>query len=169
VIVVLDAGPIIHLPWIDHLQLLGQLFEEVFLPPAVEKEILAPPAGTLGLDRIRKAFNDGRLQVSPLPTMSEAESGIARLGPGELEAFALAEGLGAGLLITDDAVARREAAGRGLNVTGTLGVLALARDRGLIQSVLPIVLELRRLGQWVSEELVETIRQEEAGMRRNQG
>ncbi len=47
-------------------------------------------------------------------------------------------------------------------MTGTLGVLTIARDRGLVDSVLPLLLELRRLGKWVSEDLVETIRQEEA-------
>jgi predicted nucleic acid-binding protein len=169
VIVVLDAGPIIHLSWIDQLQLLSRLFADVVIPAAVEKEILAPPAGTLGLDAIHVALGEGRLRVSPALTSTEAETELPGLGSGELEALILAEGLGADLLITDDALARREAAARGQNVTGTLGVLALARDRGLIESVLPIVVELRRLGQWVSEELVESIRQEEADMRRNPG
>lgn len=84
------------------------------------------------------------------------------MGSGELEALALAQELGADLFITDDSLARREAEGRGLTVTGTLGVLTIARDRGLVDSVLPLLMELRRLGQWVSEDLVETIRQEEA-------
>ncbi len=112
-----DAGPLIHLSWIDQLALLDRLFEEVIVPPAVRDEVLASPAGTLGLDRI---------------------------------------------LITDDAPARAEAARRGLGVVGTVGVLTQARDQGLIATALPLLLELRRLGQWMSEALLQTVREEEA-------
>lgn len=36
--VVSNAGPIIHLSWIDRLSLLPQLFEEVLVPVAVRDE-----------------------------------------------------------------------------------------------------------------------------------
>lgn len=54
--VVLDAGPIIHLSWIDRLGLLNAMFEEVFLPTAVHDEILATPITTMGLDSISTAL-----------------------------------------------------------------------------------------------------------------
>ncbi len=84
------------------------------------------------------------------------------LDPGEAEALLLAEEIRADLLITDDAPARPEATRRGLGVAGTVGVLTQARVQRLIPAALPLVLELRRLGQWMSERLVQTIRDEEA-------
>lgn len=54
-----------------------------------------------------------------------------KLGAGERAAIALAEEMGADLLLVDDAKARREARRRGLSVTGTLAVLAAAAERGL--------------------------------------
>ncbi len=58
---------------------------------------------------------------------------------------------------------RAEAARRGLGVVGTVGVLTQARDQGLIATALPLLLELHRLGQWMSEALLQTAREEEAG------
>lgn len=55
-----------------------------------------------------------------------------KLGSGEREAIALAEEVGADLLLVDDAKARREALRRGLAVTGTLAVLVAAAERGLV-------------------------------------
>jgi predicted nucleic acid-binding protein len=162
--VVLDAGPLIHLSWIDRLDLLKELFGEVSLPPAVRNEVLAPPPGTLGLDRIRAALAEGWLVVREVEAGRRPEPvQAAGLGAGESDAILLADEIGANLLITDDATARKVAGRRNLRVTGTMGVLRTAREAGLIGAVLPLLLELRRLGQWVSDELVEQIRREESG------
>ena len=67
----------------------------------------------------------------------------------------------ADLFLSDDAAARRAASAQGLAVMGTLGVLIESRKRGLIESVLPYVLELRALGQWMSDDLVAYIKEEE--------
>jgi predicted nucleic acid-binding protein len=64
-----DAGPLIHLSWIDQLDLLNQLFEEIVVPRSVRDEVLASPADTLGLDHIQPAFADRWLQVR-VPTGS---------------------------------------------------------------------------------------------------
>jgi uncharacterized protein len=134
-----DAGPLIHLSWIDQLGLLEQLFEEVIVPPAVRDEVLASPAGTLGLDRIQRVFAEGWLQVGePTEPLRLTQSTAASLDRGEAQALFLAEEIGADLLITDDAPARAEAARRGLGVVGTVGVLTQARDRGLVPAALPL-------------------------------
>src|ERR1700693_5885945 len=91
-IVVLDAGSLIHLSWIERLDLLEQQFEEVLLPPAVEGEVLRASVGTPGLQSIKDAFTAGWLEVKDLPTnVSTAGLAAARLGPGELEALVLTE------------------------------------------------------------------------------
>lgn len=156
--VVLDSGPILHLSWIEKLDLLDILFEEVFLPFAVRDEVLAAPAEMVGLDHIRTALSQGWLRVDatqPVPVT------LAALGQGEREAIFLTEQIKADLLITDDAAARVMASRRGIAVTGTLGVLRAARQQGLMSAVLPLLLELHQRGQWISETLIEAIRREE--------
>jgi predicted nucleic acid-binding protein len=157
-----DAGPLIHLSWIDQLDLLDQLFEEVVVPPSVRDEVLASPADTLGLDHIQRAFADGWLRVRvPTGPLRLTRNAADALDQGEAEAMLLAEEITADLFITDDALARTEAVRRGLGVVGTVGVLTEARKLGLIPATLPFVLELRRLGQWMSQALVQAVRDEE--------
>jgi uncharacterized protein len=59
---------------------------------------------------------------------------LADLDPGEREAIALAQELGA-LLIIDEAEGRQAAVKLGIRVTGTLGLLIEAKSRGLIPRV----------------------------------
>ena len=64
---------------------------------------------------------------APVPDME-----LAYLGPGEREAIQLAEERQADLLLIDERKGRLEAKRRGLNTTGTLGVLFSAGERKLI-------------------------------------
>jgi predicted nucleic acid-binding protein len=54
------------------------------------------------------------------------------LGPGEQEAIALFEELAADVLLVDDEAARQEAQRRNVSVQGTLGILDLAAEHGLL-------------------------------------
>jgi hypothetical protein len=45
---------------------------------------------------------------------------------------------------------------------GTIGLLIEAREQRLIPAAAPLLLELRRLGQWLSEELLQAVQQEES-------
>jgi predicted nucleic acid-binding protein len=164
--VVLDAGPLIHLSWIDRLDLLHSVFADIVVPIAVRDEVLAAPAGTLGLQSIQAAFAEPWLRVeSPGPASVALSASEQRLGHGEREAIRLADWISADLLLTDDAPARRLAQERGIRVSGTLGVLRMARQRGLIPAALPLLLELRRLGQWIGYDLLDRVAREEIELR----
>jgi len=54
--------------------------------------------------------------------------------------------LGEGLVLLDDAAARTAANDLQLSTTGTLGILLLAKERGLIVAVAPVLEELERRG-----------------------
>jgi predicted nucleic acid-binding protein len=151
-----DAGPLIHLSWIDQLPLLNHLFDEVIVPSAVRDEVLVlPPAGIAGLDVLERAFGRGDVLVSSTIDQVEADAYTGPLDAGEAEAIAE-------IFLTDDAHARRVASRRGLHVMGTLGILRSARERGLVRAVYPLVVELRRHGQWLGRGLVEAVRDEES-------
>ncbi|MGI8552594.1 MAG: DUF3368 domain-containing protein [Dehalococcoidia bacterium] len=86
----------------------------------------------------------------------------ASIDPGEAEAIALAkQEQDRYMLLLDDLDARDEATRQGLALTGTIGILRMARDQKLIERVYPILLVLRQQGFWISSELLARIRSEE--------
>lgn len=149
-----DAGPLIHLSWIDQLSLLEELFEAVDVPVAVRDEVLAAPAGTLGRDKLEAFVRSSNVQVVEEPFPGSAMETRAGLGQGEIQALRLASAIGADMVLSDDAAARAEAKRLGLNVAGTVGVLVAARDHGFLPAALPLLLELRDMGQWLSDGLI---------------
>ncbi|MCL4532115.1 MAG: DUF3368 domain-containing protein [Actinobacteria bacterium] len=157
-----NAGPIIHLSWIGYLNLLSQLFDEILVPIAVRDEILRPAPEVPGVPEIHAAFQAGWLAVRAVTDLTRAEQLRADLDPGEAEAIALAEELGADLLLLDERRARAVAVSRRIPIAGTLGILRKARERGLVQMVSPLIDELRLRGFRISAELVEELRREEA-------
>lgn len=68
----------------------------------------------------------------------------------------LAERLGATLL-ADDARAREVARDRGLVVVGTLGLLLVAKKKGLLGAIGPIVLRMEAFGMFVPAQLREAV------------
>jgi predicted nucleic acid-binding protein len=79
-----------------------------------------------------------------------------RLDRGEQDAILLAESFKAERLIIDDLEGRREAVHRGLTVIGTLGLLAEAARRNLLD--LPQVLtDLQATNFHISPQLIEVL------------
>ncbi|MEO8501512.1 MAG: DUF3368 domain-containing protein [Vicinamibacteria bacterium] len=135
--VISDTGPLSYLYKLGRLELLRQLYGRVVVPPAVVTELGVGHRLGKDLPDVAK-YEWIELRAPP----ADALKAIEGLGAGETEGIALARELPGALLILDDAEARRVAQGFGLRVTGTVGVLVLAKDRRLINEVAP---ELDRL------------------------
>ena len=127
-IVVADASPICYLVLIGEIEVLSKLFGRIFLPQAVLAELSAE--GAPAIVREWAAHSPSWVSIVSLGTVSAAGLGV--LQPGERETICLAEALSAGLILLDEKSARRVASGRGLKVTGVLGILAEAASRGLL-------------------------------------
>jgi predicted nucleic acid-binding protein len=80
---------------------------------------------------------------------------LGRLHSGEQEAIALAVSVDAQLLI-DERLGRRTAIQLGINVIGSLSILATVRRQCLIEAVRPLVTELRISGYGFDDELVRS-------------
>jgi len=72
---------------------------------------------------------------------------------GEREAIQLASEITADVLIMDKWKGRAMAASRGLPVTGALGVLGSSYQKGLIETPLRILADMRQQGFKISDEL----------------
>jgi len=99
------------------------------------------------------------IDVRPPSEMTALEGD---LGAGETEAITLALEIPGSLLLLDDFSARQVAVARGLRVTGTLGVLLLAKNEGCLAEVTPVVKALRKTTMRMSDPLVQLVL-EEAG------
>jgi predicted nucleic acid-binding protein len=146
-VVVADAGPLIALGRLDHLALLGVLFEQVQVPELVLAECLARPDRP-DAQRIRDAVAAGVLvPCDARPVV------VAGLDDGERAAIGRAIEIHAGLLV-DDLAARHHALSIGLVVVGTLGVLVQAKRKGLVTEIRPLIDRLRASGQRLSHAAV---------------
>jgi predicted nucleic acid-binding protein len=151
-VVVADSSPLRYLIVLGEQNLLPELLGEVWIPSAVLEELSAPatPAG------VRAFLHSlpGWLKVRD-PERQTLEGIAIELDRGERSALALAREIGADLVLLDDAAARTQARSLGFRITGTIGFLRLAAERGLIH-VPAIVEQLRQSGFCLSESLIHT-------------
>lgn len=124
--VVSDTSCINYAVLIGETGVLHQLYGRVIIPPAVLRELQS--ARTPEPVRNWVANRPAWLEVWSTPT--KPDPGLKHLGPGERDAIAIAEQFGFMLLI-DERDGRAEARRRNLNVTGLLGALRDAGERGL--------------------------------------
>ncbi len=153
-VVVADTGPLIALAKVDRLPLLQVMFGQVYIPPAVHRELfvkIGPETGRLDL-----AAGQYILEKKLPPTPSNVQIATQMLGPGEHQAIALAASLGRDtLLLIDDQAGRTAARRLNLRITGIVGLLIRAWQSGRVEDVLSLLDEMRRQGYWLSDELLE--------------
>lgn len=125
--VISDASCLIVLQKIGALELLRQTYGEITTTPEIEREV------EFHLPRwvLVKSAN----QTLQMPTGIDS---------GEASAIALALEIPDSTIIIDDRAARNYAKRLGLHVTGTLGVIVKAKLDGVITSIQPYVVAIRK-------------------------
>ena len=139
--VICNTSPLQYLHQADLLHLLPALFGSVQVPSAVAGELA---------DGRRRGFRLPELEELPWVTVRSVRDRkllplVKGLGNGEKEVLALGLEAPDHLLVLDDHDARRHAIAVGLEITGTLGVLLLSKERGLLDSVQPVLDRLQAL------------------------
>lgn len=133
--VICNTSPLQYLYQSDGLELLAELFGQVQVPEAVAVEL-----------------NEGRRRNVHLPdptalpwlTIRSVRDRtlmplVTNMGDGEMEVLALGLETPDALLILDDRRARRHALALGLKFSGTLGIMLLAKERGVLEAVKPVM------------------------------
>ena len=135
-IVVADTSVILNLALVGQEELLAVLFREVFIPPAVQAEFarLASSPGRFG----GLGF-PAWIQVRQPLAVPEGLIGHTDLGPGEMEALALAVEMHADAVLIDESAGRTAALELGLTPVGVLGILVRAKRHGQLAAVAPVV------------------------------
>ena len=158
-LVIADTGPVNYLVLIGHIDLLPALFDKVILPSAVQAELTDPSAPPSVRNWI--ANPPAWLNVHEAPSRQPDQASMEGLDEGEAAAIALAILLDADLLLMDDREGVIAARGKGLRVTGTLGVLDLAAQRGLVNFA-EAVNSLRRTTFRIPEALLDSLMKKHA-------
>jgi len=154
--IVADSGPIIALARIRRLDLLQQVVGELVIPEAVYEDLVIKGRGRPGATEVKSSTWIHRRVVTDRATLALLPS---YLHLGEREAIVLAQELGAQLLI-DERRGRKNAVEQGLEVFGSLRVLAEAKRLSLIEQVKPILEAMLGSGYWIDEELIPPFLQE---------
>lgn len=152
-IVVADSGPLHYLILLDQTELLHSFYGQVVIPEAVFKELTSGRTPQPVREWLSKPPLWLRVQAVP---SSQLDLLTEDLDLGEREAIALAHLLRADLLLIDEASGRAEARRQSLRVTGTLGILRIAAEQGLID-VPEILARLRDTNFYVAEDLIRSI------------
>ena len=154
-IVVADAGPLIHLSAIGQLELIHRLAPEVLVPQGVFDEVVAAGAGLPGAAEV------GAAPWIRVVTPTRGDVVAALLGGGlqvgEAQAIAVAVELGAEWLLIDERQGRLTAEAMGVPVVGTIGILIAAKARGDLQALAPHLQALRASGLWLSDALIARV------------
>lgn len=156
---VANAGPLIALAQIGQFNVLQKLYNELCLPPAVRDEVVIFGQLRPGAVEVETAE---WIRIVNICDQTAVEFLRERLDRGESEAIVLAIELEADWLLMDEARGRRVAQAQGLNQIGTIGTLVLAKQRGLIAAVTPLLNDLINSGFHMGEALYRTA-QELAG------
>lgn len=150
-IVVSDTSPIINLAAIGQLELLRHLYGTITIPQAVYHEIAVRGSQQAGAIEIQTYPWFERRQVRDVALVKYFEQ---YLDAGEAETIALAIELQASLLLLDERRGRMIARQHGLVLTGLLGVLLVAKQRGYLVAIRPVLNDLRSVaGFWIDQEL----------------
>jgi len=149
-LVIADTSPLHYLVLIEHTAILPTLFGYVLVPRAVAEELQRPrtPAA------VRAWMESPPTWLAIRSPREPIVSTALRLGVGEREALSLAQELHADLVLLDDLEARVEAERCGLAVMGTLRVLELAAERGLLDFP-PVIAQLAATSFHLPSQLVQ--------------
>jgi predicted nucleic acid-binding protein len=127
-IVVSDTSSVSALLRIGHADLLQRLYGEVLIPEAVRDELL-----------VYFTTVPEFLHCRPVSDTGEVNRLCGELDLGEAEAIALAREMRADVLLIDELNGRRIAKREGIPIIGLMGVLATAKNKGLVVSIRPLI------------------------------
>ncbi len=126
-----NSSPLIKFGALGRLDILRTVHGNLLIPEAVYHEVVVVGQRHPGATAVREATWIVQEAVTNIP----AVMALHDLGRGEAEAIILAVEHPGSLVILDDLRGRLVANRLGLTMIGTLGILLIAKRRGLVQSL----------------------------------
>ncbi len=153
-IIVVNTSPIIYLSSINKSSILKKLFREVFIPEAVKQEVISGGKDDFGVKELKNA---GWIKTKKIKNELAKKYLLTDIDNGEAEVIILAEELKAKTIVMDDRLGRKVARLRGFNVIGTLRLLVIAKEKGFITEVKPLLDRLKEAGFWIDKAVYKAV------------
>ena len=84
------------------------------------------------------------------------ENAVSDLDEGERQVLRLASSIGGDVLVLMDDHAGRQVANRlNISVSGVVGLLLLAKEKGILEKIASLLEKLRTEGYWLSDEVIK--------------
>ncbi|RLD65082.1 MAG: DUF3368 domain-containing protein [Bacteroidetes bacterium] len=155
---IVNASPLIALSIIRQFNLLKQIFNEIYIPKAVADEILAAESKKhFAVNELKQAINNDIFKVYTVKDSKFVGKLFGKLHKGELEVIVGAKELDVDFAVIDEIAARRLAKILGVDTIGTIGILMLAKEKGYIPHLKPLLLELKSNKFRLSDKLMKKI------------
>ncbi len=148
-ILIADSSALVTLSIVDKLDILEQLFGEVYVPRAVYEEV--SQENKAESYKLKNYCKDKVLDIQ-----SRTNFNIS-LGQGESEAIVLYSEQNADFLLYDDKKAKKFAQNFGLKVIGSLGILLKAKESGLINEISPLIELLKNSRIFIDDRTFELV------------
>ncbi|MBL9145346.1 MAG: DUF3368 domain-containing protein [Verrucomicrobiaceae bacterium] len=150
-----DTSPLIAFSGIDRLDVLRSVFDQVWVPTKVYTETVTQGDGWLEAAAVqRELLGATWIHIMPVERSPLLASLYCELGDcGEAEAICLALTHQMPVLL-DELFGRKVAAREGAEVIGTLGVLRVAKRRGIIPEVAPLITGMIGNGYHLKDKLI---------------
>ncbi|MDB5013996.1 MAG: hypothetical protein JWQ25_2198 [Daejeonella sp.] len=142
-IIISDTSCLIALDKIGHLDILQNTFQNIFTTEEVQKEFGEPLPKWIS---IQKVIN--------IEKVKELEKIVDK---GEASAIALALETANSILIIDEKKGRNLARSHHIQIIGTLKIILLAKQKGVVPSIKPLINQLKDEGFRFSTELLDYI------------
>jgi predicted nucleic acid-binding protein len=145
--VVSNATPIITLASINRVDILKHFFDKIYIPKAVYDEIKSKKA--YGYQEIEDNF----FEVITIEDSFAQDILLNDLDLGEAQTIVLAKELNADIVLIDETIGYNIARSQKLNVKRTLSFLIVAKEKGLIDKIRPLLDEMIDKGRWISRKV----------------
>ncbi len=149
----INSSPLIVLGKISNIELLARLNPQIVILEGVATEINGGSSNDparIWLEQTGFKFIKKGIVVPPVISAWD-------LGAGESEVIAWAYLNSGNEVIVDDQAARKCAQMFNIHVRGTMGILLLAKKRGLLQKIKPLLEDLAKSGLYIRPNLGKTI------------
>jgi len=150
---VVNSTPIISFHDIDKLDILSKMYATVYIPYGVYEEVCID--GDIS-ERTLLSFSN--FSIQHITNENAKKYFKTALHKGEVEVMILADELNADICIIDDKLAREYAKHLGLTITGTLGLVVKAKERGILDLVTPCMDAMIRNEIYISKVLYKSIK-----------
>ncbi|PIP05434.1 MAG: DUF3368 domain-containing protein [Syntrophobacterales bacterium CG_4_8_14_3_um_filter_49_14] len=151
--VAIDSSCLIGLAQVKQFELLKELFSEIYIPHAVNDEVVVKGKGEAGSDETESAVKEGWILKKAVNDDVGIRALTTILGKGEAEVIILCKELKLEYAVIDERTARDMAVLMGINTIGVLGIIDLAIERGFAIDKKKVVDQLINLGFRINDKL----------------